>query len=273
MWNRCWLPTGCLFVLSWWMASHAASAAEPGPRGPWPNAHAHNDYAHARPLLDALDQGFTSVEADIFLVNGKLLVGHHVLELRPARTLEALYLQPLAARIQTRNGHVYGPEIPFTLMIDLKTAAEPTYAALDAALAPYREWLTSVEGNEVRRGAVTVVLSGNRPVETVSRAAQRWVSLDGRPADLDSTAPPHLIPWISDSWSGHFRWNGRGEMPAEERAKLRSLVERTHQRGSKLRFWGAPDRPETWGTLLDAGVDLINTDRLADLSEFLQRRS
>jgi len=28
-------------------------------------AHAHNDYLHARPLLDALDHGFCSVEADI----------------------------------------------------------------------------------------------------------------------------------------------------------------------------------------------------------------
>src|SRR5436190_1820266 len=36
-----------------------------------PNAHAHNDYLHTRPLLDALDQGFCSVEADIHLVNGK----------------------------------------------------------------------------------------------------------------------------------------------------------------------------------------------------------
>ena len=34
-----------------------------------PAFHAHNDYLHSRPLLDALDQGFDSVEADVFLVN------------------------------------------------------------------------------------------------------------------------------------------------------------------------------------------------------------
>jgi hypothetical protein len=32
-----------------------------------PNAYAHNDYWHKRPLLDALDNGFTYVEADVFL--------------------------------------------------------------------------------------------------------------------------------------------------------------------------------------------------------------
>ena len=31
------------------------------------NMHAHNDYTHHRPLFDALDHGFASVEADIRL--------------------------------------------------------------------------------------------------------------------------------------------------------------------------------------------------------------
>ena len=43
---------------------------------PLPQAHAHNDYEHDRPLRDALDPGFTSVEADVWLVDGKLLVAH-----------------------------------------------------------------------------------------------------------------------------------------------------------------------------------------------------
>src|SRR5687768_15520440 len=40
------------------------------------NAHAHFDYWHNRPLFDALERGFTSVEADIFLVEGTPLVAH-----------------------------------------------------------------------------------------------------------------------------------------------------------------------------------------------------
>ena len=34
---------------------------------PLGQAHAHNDYYHKRPLLDALSHGFCSVEADVFL--------------------------------------------------------------------------------------------------------------------------------------------------------------------------------------------------------------
>lgn len=34
-------------------------------------AQAHNDYYHPRPLRDALELGFASVEADVFLVDGE----------------------------------------------------------------------------------------------------------------------------------------------------------------------------------------------------------
>jgi hypothetical protein len=45
----------------------AALAADEKAAAPLRHAHAHNDYQHKRPLLDALDQGFGSVESDVFL--------------------------------------------------------------------------------------------------------------------------------------------------------------------------------------------------------------
>ncbi|HOK78354.1 MAG TPA: hypothetical protein PLW35_11615, partial [Verrucomicrobiota bacterium] len=62
-------------------------------------AHAHNDYEHARPLLDALECGFCSFEADVHLVDGELLVAHDRIRTRPERTLTALYLEPLRRRV------------------------------------------------------------------------------------------------------------------------------------------------------------------------------
>lgn len=43
---------------------------------PLTKAFAHNDYWYKRPLFDALDQGYTHIEADVYLRNGKLLVSH-----------------------------------------------------------------------------------------------------------------------------------------------------------------------------------------------------
>src|SRR3954468_10159458 len=79
---------------------------EPAHVTPLPNAHAHNDYLHSRPLFDALDHGFTSVEADVFPVNGELLVAHVHSAAKPERTLDKLYLAPLAERIEHNHGSV-----------------------------------------------------------------------------------------------------------------------------------------------------------------------
>src|SRR5438093_5049824 len=73
------------------------SSAAPTPL-PLLHAHAHNDYEHARPLLDALEHGVCSVEADIYLVDGQLLVAHDRQKVSPTRTLQALYLDPLTER-------------------------------------------------------------------------------------------------------------------------------------------------------------------------------
>lgn len=239
---------------------------------PLERAHSHNDYEHDRPLLDALDNGFCSVEADVFLIEDQLLVAHSILEVRTSRTLRKLYLDPLAERVKANGGRVYrdGPE--FTLMIDLKSKAEPTYRALAKELGDYEGMLTSVRDGKVERRAVRIVLSGNRPRELVAAEKHRLVGIDGRMSDLDSDAPAHLMPWLSDSWSNHFEWNGRGEMPVEQRAKLADIVRRAHAHGRKVRFWAAPDRREAWQALADAGVDLINTDDLAGLSKYLCER-
>lgn len=69
-------------------------ASSASPQAVHRRAHAHNDYAHDRPLHAAIENGFCSVEADIFLINGQLLVGHdrtdgaerHEVGSKPARS-------------------------------------------------------------------------------------------------------------------------------------------------------------------------------------------
>jgi hypothetical protein len=54
--------------------------------------------------------------------------------------------------------------------------------------------------------------------------------------------------------------------------KLRELVRRAHAQGRRLRLWAAPDNEPGWRELGDAGVDLLNTDHLAELESFLRGR-
>ena len=61
-------------------------------------------------------------------------------------------------------------------------------------------------------------------------------------------------------------------MPAAESRKLREIVSKAHSEGRVVRFWATPENPAVWKVLLDAGVDLVNTDDLAGLQKFLLER-
>jgi hypothetical protein len=242
---------------------HAAEVVLPG-------AHAHNDYYHARPLLDALDQGFCSVEADVFLVDGQLLVGHSQSELQPERTFERLYLVPLLERVRRNDGSVHGTGERFTLLVDIKSDASPTLAALAKALAGYAEMFCSEHEGQYTARAVQVVVSGNRSLAEIAACEPRYFGVDGIPGDLGRSHPTELMPLVSVSWTSLFGWRGSGEFPAAERAQLHQLVARVHREGKRLRFWATTDLPEVWTELQDAGVDVIGTDNLPALAAFLR---
>ncbi|MGW6547581.1 phosphatidylinositol-specific phospholipase C/glycerophosphodiester phosphodiesterase family protein [Streptomyces massasporeus] len=257
-----------------------ASAGErtPRPRPLW-RAHAHNDYEHPRPLLDALDHRFGSVEADIYLVDGQLLVAHDPEDLDPARTLESLYLDPLAARVRAHHGSVYrGYRGSLHLLIDIKTEGSSTYLELDRHLWRYRRLFTTYARGRVHRGPVTAVISGDRAARAPMEAQTvRRAFYDGRLTDLGSPAPASFIPLISDNWALNFTWQGVGAFPDAERQKLRGIVKAAHHRGQKVRFWATPDlagpaRDALWAELLAARVDYLNTDDLAGLEAFLDAR-
>jgi hypothetical protein len=238
------------------------------------HAHAHNDYLHSPPLLAALGHGFASVEADVFLVGDKLCVAHDLDKVSPERTLQSLYLDPLRQRVQTNEGHVYRDGSRFLLLIDIKSDADPTYQKLHETLAQYRDMLTAFGPQGRKEGAVTVVVSGNRPLESMQSQPLRYAGYDGRLTDLDCDAPADLIPLISDQWGTHVTWRGQGLMPPEERQKLNDIVQKAHAKGRLVRFWGTPDLPSAareavWQELLEAGVDLLNSDDLKGLQEFL----
>ena len=261
-----------MLALGLWHGSLSKSAAaSPETNSPPPltRAHAHNDYEHTRPLLDALDHGFCSIEADIWLVDGKLLVAHERGKVKPDRTLQALYLDPLRERVRRNGGRLYPAGPSAILLIDVKSDAEATYAALRELLKEYGDVLTVFRNGGVQTNAITVIISGNRAAKTMAAESVRYAAVDGRIEDLEANAPGSLIPLVSDNWTKVFKWRWNGVMPEEARRRLGKIVTKAHAQGRKVRFWATPDKPEVWAALFDAGVDLINTGDLAGLQKFL----
>jgi hypothetical protein len=238
------------------------------------HVHAHNDYEHHRPLFDALDHGFASVEADIHLVNGQLLVAHDWYGVRSDRTLQSLYLDPLRARAKKFGGRIYPNGDPtFYLLIDTKTDANQTYAVLRKVLEDYSDLVTKFEDGKVAGKAVTVVLTGNRPRSLLPGESVRQAGLDGQMPDLEKPNPNGIFLWMSEDWKHFFKWRGTGSIPPDEKARLQDIVAKAHQRNMKVRFWDAPQSTNFWHELRSDGVDLLNVDDLAGAEIFLRQES
>ncbi|MCX6924432.1 MAG: phosphatidylinositol-specific phospholipase C/glycerophosphodiester phosphodiesterase family protein [Verrucomicrobia bacterium] len=260
------LPCKLLAGLALVTACGVSLGAEPLPLI---HVHAHNDYEHERPLFDALDHGFCSVEADVHLVDGRLLVAHDRSKVKPERTLQALYLDPLRDRVKRNNGRVYpaGPE--FTLLIELKSDWQTSYPVLRDILKQYAGMLTTFRPGATETNAIRVIITGHRSKEMFVGESTRYAGVDGELTDLDSGAPANLVPWISSEWGRSFKWRGTGPIPEAEKLKLQAIVSKAHAQGRKVRFWGAPDQPSFWREIRSDGVDLINTDDLEGAQKFL----
>ena len=249
---------------------HAAPAAAEPCRDPVPLLHSHNDYLRGRPVHEALEQRVDSLEADVYPVGGELWVAHARQDLRPGRTLESMYLRPLRELARANGGRVLPHDRSLVLLVDVKADPGPAYQSLKTLLAGYQELLTRYEGGEPKPGAITVLVSGERPRALIESDPQRLAAIDGDYSDLDSTAPVSLVPWVSLGWTDLLRRRG---LDAEDREKvggeLAALSAKAAKRGRKLRIWGAPDAPWSWRMQCAAGIEILNTDQPARARRFV----
>jgi len=228
-----------------------------------PSAFAHNDYRHKRPLYDALTNGFTHVEADIFLHNGNLLVLHQFPFFKGKRTLESLYLDPLLEYVNNRQNEAQSAMDTLVLMIDIKTRGERTTKVLMERLEKYKSILSSWEDGKLVRRNVTIVLSGHRALGLLRHESNRYMFVDERLPQVNKDEVCNdMYAMASCKYSKLLSWKGKGNMPEKERCLLLDLVAKAHQYGKKVRLWASPEKEKVWTALLDCGVDLINTDRL-----------
>ena len=238
---------------------------------PLPHAYAHNDYWHKRPLLDAMDNGFTHIEADVYLRHSRLLVAHRPPLLRRKRkTIEGLYLKPLYNHLTIATGQVQTPLDTVVLMIDIKSNGKKTYSALRNILNKYKSILSTCINGKVTIRNLTLVLTGHRPLQELEKEEARYVFADAdlRKIDSQETAYPEMFTTASCKYSNLITWKGKGEIPELEKAHLTALVNKAHLSGTKVRLWAAPENETVWHFLRNCGVDLINTDKLVALKRF-----
>ncbi|KAI0330565.1 hypothetical protein GY45DRAFT_1302632 [Cubamyces sp. BRFM 1775] len=256
--------------------------------------HSHNDYWRDVPLLTALSYGVASVEADVSLYNGTLYIGHENAALTPDRTLDSLYIQPLLkilAQLNPQNAFTVNSTspngvfdtasgTPLQLLIDVKTDGVEALPFILEAFQPLREagYLTTFANGMLTTSAITVVGTGNSPLEQVKALSPRDYFFDApltqlTDPSLNTTWDPTLSPLASTDYGTAVGWNGIGTISDEQKANITKFVGEAHALGITARFWDTPAWPvyareNVWKALLEGGADWLNADDLAAASSF-----
>lgn len=228
--------------------------------------HAHNDYSQPKPFVSAYEQRADFIEADVWLQDGRLVVSHD----KPtanAPTLDSLYIKPIAKLFsQYQNKVSPDRDYTFGLVIDIKDNPADVLPKLINLL---QENLASFNRTGNAK-AIQVIISGNRPKLETYLEYPLLIQFDGRPSEVYDDETLRRVAMISDNFRLYSRWDGTGDLSDVDREKLKRVIKRAHNDNKLIRFWGIPDSPNAWKQLKKIGVDIINTDKVAEAAQAMR---
>lgn len=185
----------------------------------------------------------------------------------------------LSATFNERNSGVWDtvPEQTLYFFIDVKTDGHETFQAVIEALEPLREkgYLTTLkDGKTITNGAVTIIGTGETPLDMVAPVADRDYFFDAPLAKLNDPKYAEVTGLVSPVASTDFeatvgKVTGDTEpiLNEDQLRALRDQIAIANKRGIGARYWNTPYFPvrrrnHIWRLLLREGVILLNADDL-----------
>ena len=226
--------------------------------------HSHNDYNRTVPFWEAYSQHCASIEADVFLQDGEILVAHNRKDVTAERSLRKMYIEPIVKTFRENGGRMWkGSDDRLQLVVDLKTGE--SLPGVIALAEEYPDVFTTENG-------VKIVITGDEPAPEDFGKWPSWLWFDGdfKDGELNYT-PEQLkrIAMISTDFRKFARnWNGKGRMINSELEAVTKAIETAHEAGKPIRFWDAPEGTTAYFTLHKLGVDFFNTDYPAQCALF-----
>jgi alkaline phosphatase len=226
------------------------------------DAHSHNDYKNNIPFYRAYEKGFGSIEADVYAVNGQLMVAHDKKEISAKRSLKILYIDPLIEKLNR------DPQRHLRLLIEIKEDYKAILPLVISELKPLEKYF-AYDGHP---GRLSIVMTGAVPPAAVMPNYPDWISFDVDHLDGFTPAQWKKIGLVSFPLSKYVHWNGKGVFNADEIKRIKGGIDSVHHAGKKVRFYETPDTKSSWLAMLRLGVDVIGTDDIEGLGNFLNRK-
>lgn len=181
--------------------------------------HSHNDYWRRVPLYDALRWGCTGVEADVWLFDDELFVGHNTNALKQDKTFTSMYVDPLEKMLDHKNAisefanpttiksGIFDtePSQTLVLLVDFKNNGRNIFPVVSQQLSSLREkgYLTYFDGVSTIPGAITVVATGNAPFDLITaNSTYRDIFFDAPLDKLQDTSSSSSKTVLSKRWGG-----------------------------------------------------------------------
>ena len=165
------------------------------------------------------------------------------------------------------------------LLDDPTLMAHRTLPYVISELQPLRQrgYLTTYENGALTIGPLTVVGTGNTPLDGIKSLARRDVFYDAPLTELavgtsGTTWNVSLSPVASTDYAV-VGWDGFSPITQQQQSTIGTLVQNANKLGLRARFWGAPGWPiearnNIWKTLLASGQIWLNADDLEAASQF-----
>jgi len=226
------------------------------------DAHSHNDYMNNIPFFRAYEKGFGSIEADVFAVNGQLMVAHEKRFIAANRSLKILYTDPLTEKLKR------DPNRQLRLLIEIKEDYKSVLPLVITELKPLQQYFSYPS----HPGRLSIVMTGAVPPAAELWNYPDWISFDVDHLDGFTPHEWQKIGLVSFPFSKYVRWNGKGVLNKEEIGRVKGAIDSVHRLGKKIRFWETPDTKSSWLALIRLGVDVIGTDKVEELGDFLNTK-
>ncbi|KAK9817796.1 hypothetical protein WJX72_002302 [[Myrmecia] bisecta] len=264
---------------------------------PLPLAFGVKDHDRARPLFDALENGFCAIYMDFIITDdGKLMVGANETQAATInKSLQDLYLSPLGAIVAKNKGHVYkgakylGSCRSVALYLDAHAIAnsklnttqvfDAIHAGVEAVNKANNGTLfTRFTNDGITEGPVTAYLSGTRPPpEYVAALPMRLLGLNGNQTTVsdnkfNNTVYPLISLTILGSTSSLLNDAAPSitELSAVQTASVTSTVQKARSQGRKVRLTHlTPDAEATWKVLIGLKPDFVSTTKYEDMRKLI----
>jgi alkaline phosphatase len=150
---------------------------------------------------------------------------------------------------------------PF-LMIDIKENGDAVLNALVKLLSAH----LSVFDIKVNSKAVQIVISGDRGAISKWTSWPSYILFDGRINEIYDKSQLKRVAFISDSYLNYAKQKEATD------SVIKVLSKKTHKMKKLLRLWAIPDHASSWLHLRELGVDIINTDKVAECRKYFDAK-